>query len=248
MASASTSETSCTAISGRAPGSTSRSSVLRSTWLRVSKPSPNNWAEPCCCPARSPTSSRAISISNVSANIRCAASTTQSSYLRITAECRSVAGCRTAPKGRELSERPLSANVGFRWLLVRDWRLPANKDDAKNPAIHGAAGIFILKSPTSQDRQRRSVVSNRPARHAHAARLVVRITIDIARGRGFVGSCLRHFAPDLPDDRIKRRREQETECGHAQHACKNRRAQRLTHFRAGARCDHERRNAEDERQ
>src|SRR3954454_17713797 len=80
------SETSCTAISARKPGSTSRSSVLRSTWLRVSKPSPNNWAERCCCPARSPTSSKAISISNASANIRSAASTTPSSCLRITAE------------------------------------------------------------------------------------------------------------------------------------------------------------------
>src|SRR6195256_1912021 len=73
------------------PGSTSPSSVLRSTWLRVSKPSPNNWGERCSCPARSPTSSKAISISNASANIRCAASTTQSSCLRITAECRSIA-------------------------------------------------------------------------------------------------------------------------------------------------------------
>src|SRR5882757_2149462 len=73
---------------GRAPGSTSPSSVPRSTWLRVSKPSPNNWGERCCCPARSPTSSKAISISNASANIRCAASTTRSSCLRITAESR----------------------------------------------------------------------------------------------------------------------------------------------------------------
>src|SRR5215471_19322029 len=111
--SASTSETSCTAISGRAPGSTSPSSVLRSTWLRVSKPSPNSWAERCCCPARSLTSSKAISISNASANIRCAASTTQSSCLRITTECRSSARCRAAPRGRELVKRPLSVNVGL---------------------------------------------------------------------------------------------------------------------------------------
>src|SRR3982075_2531598 len=86
-----------------APGSTSRSSVLRSTWLRVSKPSPNNWAEPCCCPARSPTSSKAISTSSASANIRSAASTTQSSCLRITAECRSTVRCRAAPRGANWS-------------------------------------------------------------------------------------------------------------------------------------------------
>src|SRR5258707_10735052 len=105
------SETSCTAISGRAPGLTSRSSVLRSTWLRVSKPSPNNWAERCRCPARSPTSSKVISISNASANIRCAASTTQSSCLRITAECRSIVRCRAAPKGREFVKRSLRMSV-----------------------------------------------------------------------------------------------------------------------------------------
>ena len=44
-------------------------SVLRSTWLRVSKRSPSNSAGQCCCPTRSPTSSKAISISNASANI-----------------------------------------------------------------------------------------------------------------------------------------------------------------------------------
>jgi hypothetical protein len=87
--------------------------VLRSTWLRVSKPLPDNWAERCCCPALSPTSSKAISISNASANIRCAASTTESSCLRITAECRSATTCFAAPKGRELVKRPISANVGF---------------------------------------------------------------------------------------------------------------------------------------
>src|SRR5437660_6832358 len=101
--SASTSGTSCTAISGRAAGSTSPSLALRSTWLRVSRPSPNNWGEPCCCPARSPTSSRAISISNASANIRCAASTTRSSCSRITAECRSAAGFR--PQGARISTK-----------------------------------------------------------------------------------------------------------------------------------------------
>src|SRR5258708_24424168 len=106
MASASTSETSCTAISGRGPGSTSPSSVLQSTWLRVSKPSPNNWGGRCCCPVRSPTSSSAISISNASANIRCAASTTQSSCLRITAECRSILRCWAVPRRRELVKRP----------------------------------------------------------------------------------------------------------------------------------------------
>jgi adenylate cyclase len=54
-------------------------------------------ADRCCCPARSPTSSKAISISNASANIRCAVSTTRSSCLRITAECRSIARCPAAP-------------------------------------------------------------------------------------------------------------------------------------------------------
>jgi adenylate/guanylate cyclase family protein len=72
-----------------------------------------NMASRRCCPARSPISSKAISISNASANIRCAASTTQSSCLRITAEYRSIARCRAAPKGRELVKRPLSANVGL---------------------------------------------------------------------------------------------------------------------------------------
>ena len=71
---------------GSVPGSTSPSSVRRSTWLRVWKPSPNNWAERCYCPARSPTSSKAISISNASANIRSVVSTTRSSCLRFTAE------------------------------------------------------------------------------------------------------------------------------------------------------------------
>ena len=79
----------------------------------LSKPSPNNWGEPCCCPARSPTSSKAISLSNASANIRSAASTTQSSCLRITAECRLSSGAEPVPRGRELVKRPLPANVGF---------------------------------------------------------------------------------------------------------------------------------------
>jgi hypothetical protein len=47
----------------------------------------------------SPTSSKAISLSNASANIRCAASATQSSSLRITVECSSIAGAETAPIG-----------------------------------------------------------------------------------------------------------------------------------------------------
>jgi hypothetical protein len=59
---------------------------------------PSNWGEWCCCPAHSTPSSKAISISNASANIRSAASTTQS----------------RSPRQRSSTERQVEP-----WLAVR---------------------------------------------------------------------------------------------------------------------------------
>jgi len=54
---------------------------------RVSKPSPNNWADRCCCPRIRRFCRKRFRLERVG-DIRSASSTTQSSCLRITAECR----------------------------------------------------------------------------------------------------------------------------------------------------------------
>src|SRR5713101_3104578 len=159
---------SCTAISGRAPGSTSPLSVPQSTWLRVSKPSQNNWGERCCCPARSPTSSKAISISNASANIRCAASTTQSSCLRITAEADLSPSAESPPRGANPSNghyRRMSVSVVavaslhdfFEFLVLREvvWLSVAEGCDHKRNAVlcgcvNGRAPDAMYQFPESR--------------------------------------------------------------------------------------------------
>src|SRR5262249_43615508 len=137
MESASTSETSCTAILDPAPGSTSPSSVLRSTWLRGSKPSPRNWEDRCCCPARSPTWSKAISISNASANIRSEASIIRSSCLHIMADAELSRG--------QLHEHPRRRNTGVRTELERvghTYWASARVASPLCPVLHGFVEVL----------------------------------------------------------------------------------------------------------
>jgi len=105
----STSETSCTAISDRAPGSTSRSSacvnMVRSRTLT------KQLAERCCCPRVRRLRPKRFR-SRARRRISVAASTTQSSCLRITLNADPASGAEP-PQARELVKRPLPANVGF---------------------------------------------------------------------------------------------------------------------------------------